>query len=70
MPTLTIRNARLKALQALARKRKHSIDQERQLLKSRLERPSVLAQIEAGWNQQTRRPTVKEVDAWIWFGRS
>jgi hypothetical protein len=43
----------------------------RELLESHLaERRSVLAQIEAGWERQTRRPTAKEVDAWIGHGRS
>jgi hypothetical protein len=34
------------------------------------EQRSVLDQIEAGWSRQTRRPTAKEVDAWISAGRS
>ncbi len=33
------------------------------------EKRSVLDQIEAGWNRQTRRPTAGEVDAWIAAGR-
>jgi hypothetical protein len=42
----------------------------RELLEAHLaERRSVLAQIEAGWGRQTRRPTAEEVDAWIGFGR-
>jgi plasmid stability protein len=75
MPTLTIRNVPnqvVKSLKALARSRRHSMEQElRELLEMHLaERRSVLAQIEAGWARQTRRPTVKEVEAWIGFGRS
>jgi plasmid stability protein len=75
MPTLTIRNVPdqlVKSLKALARSRRHSMEQElRELLEAHLaERRSVLAQIEAGWTRQTRRPTAKEVDAWIGFGRS
>jgi hypothetical protein len=34
------------------------------------ERRSVIAQIEAGWSRQSRRPTADEVDAWIRAGRS
>ena len=33
------------------------------------ERRSVLAQIEAAWSRQTRRPTAGEVDEWIATGR-
>jgi hypothetical protein len=33
------------------------------------ERQSVLDQIEAGWTRQTRRPTSREIDAWIGVGR-
>src|SRR3954469_25427232 len=74
MPTLTIRNVPdqvVKSLKALARSRRHSMEQElRELLEAHLaERRSVLAQIEAGWAQQTRRPTVKEGEAWMGFGR-
>jgi hypothetical protein len=74
MATLTIRNVPdklVKSLKALARSRRHSMEQElRELLEAHLaERRSVLAQIEAGWGRQTRRPTAEEVDAWIGFGR-
>ena len=34
-----------------------------------VERRAVLDQIEAGWNQQTRRPTAIEIDAWMGVGR-
>jgi hypothetical protein len=34
-----------------------------------VERRSVLDQIEAGWNKQTRRPTAAEIDAWMGVGR-
>jgi plasmid stability protein len=75
MPTLTIRNVPdqlVRSLKALARSRRHSMEQElRELLEVHLaERWSVVAQIEAGWARQTRRPTTKEIDAWIGFGRS
>ena len=33
------------------------------------ERESVLAQIEASWTRQRRRPTAKQVDRWIEAGR-
>ena len=75
MPTLTIRNvpARVvRSLKALARRRRRSMEQEvRELLETYTsERRSVLDQIEAAWNRQTRRPTAREVDAWVEAGRS
>ena len=75
MPTLTIRNvppAVVRSLKALARRRRHSMEQEvRELLEVYvLERRSVLDQIEAAWSRQTRRPTAAEVDAWMTAGRS
>ena len=33
------------------------------------ERRGVLDQIEAGWNTQSRRPTAREIDAWMGVGR-
>jgi hypothetical protein len=33
------------------------------------ERRSVIAEIEAGWAKQARRPTPDEIDAWIGAGR-
>ena len=74
MPTLTIRNVPTKvvrSLKALARRRRHSMEQEvRELLEAHVaERRSVVEQIEAGWARQTRRPTATEVDAWIGAGR-
>jgi len=38
--------------------------------RGRSNKQEVLAQIEAGWNRQSRRPTAKEIDEWIEFGRS
>jgi plasmid stability protein len=75
MPTLTIRNVPatvVRSLKALARRRRHSMEQEvRELLEVYVsERRSVLDQIEEGWNRQARRPTADEVDAWIAAGRS
>ena len=75
MPTLTIRNVPtcvVKSLKTLARRRRRSMEQEvREILEAHAaERESVLAQIEAGWARQTRRPTAAEVEAWIGAGRS
>lgn len=74
MPTLTIRNVPagvVRSLKALARRRRRSMEQEiRELLEEHVaERQSVLAQIEAGWSRQTRRPTATEIDAWSGVGR-
>ena len=33
------------------------------------ERSSVLEQIEATWDRQSRRPSAKEIDGWISAGR-
>ncbi|HEY7392161.1 MAG TPA: hypothetical protein VH640_26820 [Bryobacteraceae bacterium] len=75
MPTLTIRNVPtpvVRSLKALARRRRHSMEQEvRELLEVYVsDRRSVLDQIEAAWGRQTRRPTAHEVDTWIAAGRS
>jgi plasmid stability protein len=74
MPTLTIRNvpARIvKSLKARARTRRRSMEQElRELLEEQFpERLSVFAQIEAGWEKQTRRPSAREIESWIKAGR-
>ena len=75
MPTLTIRNVpakTVKTLKSLARRNNHSMEQEvHDLLEGYIaERRSVLEQIEAGWADQTRRPTAKEIDTWIGVGRA
>jgi plasmid stability protein len=75
MATLTIRNVPTKvvrSLKSLARRRRRSMEQEvRELIEGHIaERRSVIAQIEAGWSRQSRRPTADEVDAWIRAGRS
>ncbi len=75
MPTLTIRNVptrTVKSLKSLARRRRHSMEQEvRALLEAHVaERRSVIEQIEAGWARQTRRPTAAEVETWIGAGRA
>lgn len=74
MATLTIRNvpARVvRGLKALAQRRNTSMEQEvRELLEEYVaERSSLLKQIEAGWDRQTRRPSAQEIDDWINAGR-
>jgi len=74
MATLTIRNvpARVvRGLKALAQRRNTSMEQEvRELLEEYVaERSSLLKQIEAGWDRQTRRPSAREIDDWINAGR-
>ena len=74
MPTLTIRNvpARIvKSLKVRALARHRSMEQEvRELLEERFaERRSVLKQIEAGWEKQTRRPTAHEIETWMGTSR-
>jgi plasmid stability protein len=74
MPTITVRNVPVKivqSLKALARRHHRSMEQEvRDLIEGYVvERRSVLDQIEAGWNKQTRRPTATEIDAWMGMGR-
>ena len=75
MPTLTIRNvpARVvKTLKAIARRKRRSMEQEvRELLEAHTaERESVLAQLEAGWARQARRPAAAEIEDWIETGRT
>ena len=74
MATLTIRNVRpgvVKSLKSLAKKNRRSMEQEvRELIEEHVaDRGSVLAQIEAAWAQQSRRPSAREVDSWIRAGR-
>lgn len=73
MPTLTIRNVPVrivKSLKSRARHNKRSMEQEvREMLEVYLaERRSILKQIEAGWEKQSRRPSAREVDDWIEMG--
>jgi plasmid stability protein len=72
--TLTIRNVPsrvVRCLKALAEGRNTSMEQEvRELLEEYVaERTSVLKEIEASWEQQSRRPTAREIDSWINAGR-
>ena len=74
MPTLTIRNvpARIvKSLKERARSRRRSMEQEvRELLEEQFpDRLAVLAEIKAGWEKQTRRPSASEIESWIKAGR-
>ena len=74
MPTITVRNVSPKVVQslkALAKRHHRSMEQEvRELLEGYVvERRAVLAQIEAAWKRQARRPTAEEVDAWLAVGR-
>lgn len=74
MPTITVRNVPSKVVQslkALARRHHRSMEQEvRNLIEGYVaERRAVLDQIEAGWSKQTRRPTAREIDAWLGVGR-
>ena len=74
MATLTIRNVPskvVKSLKTVARQNRRSMEQEvRALLDEYVgDRLALLEQIEAAWDRQTRRPTPREVDAWIEAGR-
>jgi plasmid stability protein len=74
MATLTIRNVPAKtvtSLKATARRQHRSMEQVvRDVLEEYVaERQSVLAQVEAAWTRQSRRPTAGEIDAWIAAGR-
>jgi plasmid stability protein len=73
MATLTVRNVPAKtvtSLKATARRRRRSMEQVvRDVLEEYVaERQSVLAQVEAAWARQSRRPPAGEVDAWIAAG--
>jgi plasmid stability protein len=74
MATLTIRNLSprlVQSLKSLAARHGRSMEQEvRDVIEEHVaEREAVLAQIEAGWSQQRRRPTAAEVDRWLDAGR-
>lgn len=75
MATLTIRNVPpkvVKCLKMLARENHRSMEQEvRALLDEYVgDRLALLEQIEAAWSRQSRRPSAREVDAWINAGRT
>lgn len=72
--TLTIRNVPIRVvrgLKSLAKRRGRSMEQEvRELLEEHVaERLSVLRQIEASWDRQSRRPSAAEIDSWVAAGR-
>jgi plasmid stability protein len=74
LATLTIRNVPVRVvrnLKALAKRQGKSMEQQvRDLLEEHAgDRSSVLEQIEASWNKQTRRPSAGEIDNWIATGR-
>ena len=74
LATLTIRNVPqrvVRNLKALAKRQGKSMEQQvRDLLEEHAgDRSSVLEQIEASWNKQTRRPSAEEIDDWIAAGR-
>ena len=74
MPTLTIRNVSprvVQSLKSLAQRHGRSMEQEvREVIEEHVaEREAVLAQIEASWAEQRRRPTAAEVDRWLDTGR-
>ena len=73
MPSLTIRNIppRLaRALKSLAKQRGEPMERTVVALleESAEDRLSALRQIEAGWQQQARRPEPGEIDGWIQTG--
>jgi len=61
----------VKELKARAKRKGKSMEQEvRDLLAQQVcDRASVLAQIEAAWKRQKRRPSAQEIDAWLRAGR-
>ena len=74
MATLTIRNIPPKiidALKSMATHNNRSIEQEvlKLLEDYALDRKSVIEQVKAGWKQQRRPTTAREIDSWIREGR-
>jgi plasmid stability protein len=74
MPTLTIRNVPprvVQSLKSLAHQHGRSMEQEvREVIEDHVtEREAVLAQIEASWGDERRRPTAAEVNRWLDTGR-
>jgi plasmid stability protein len=74
MATLTIRNVPpkvVKTLKALARENRRSMEQEVRALLDEYagDRLALLEQIEARWARQIRRPSAREIDAWVETGR-
>ena len=74
MATLTVRNVPpkvVKTLKSLARRNRRSMEQEvRAVLEEHAgDREALLAQIEAAWARQSRRPTATEIEEWLKVGR-
>ena len=75
MATLTVRNVPpkvVKSLKTLARRNRRSMEQEvRAVLEEHVgDREALLAQIEATWAQQSRRPSATEIEQWLKVGRA
>ncbi|HEY7790651.1 MAG TPA: hypothetical protein VIC33_09085 [Vicinamibacterales bacterium] len=73
MPTLTIRDIPprlLRTLKSLAKHHGRSVNEQVLLLldESAEDRLSALRQIEAGWQEQARRPEPGDIDTWIQAG--
>jgi plasmid stability protein len=74
MATVTIRQVPprvVRALKALASQHARSMEQEVRVLLAEYvgERHQVLADIEAAWERQRRRPSGREIASWIERGR-
>lgn len=74
MATITVRNVPpeiVEALKILAREQGNSMEQQvRTIIGEYLgERQALLEQIESSWDDQSRRPTVEEIEAWLGAGR-
>lgn len=74
MANLTIRNIPPKvidALKSMAKRNNRSIEQEAlKLLEDyAMDRESVIEQVKAGWKQQRRPTTAREIESWIREGR-
>ena len=72
--TLTIRNVPLRvvrSLKSLAKRRQRSMEQVvREVLEEYVgDRTAVLKQIEASWEEQSRRPAAAEIEKWMKTGR-
>lgn len=74
MATLTIRNVpteTIAALEYMARQNNRSVEQEAlKLLEDyAVDRKSVIEQVKAGWKNQRRPTTAREIESWIKEGR-
>lgn len=74
MAAVTVRNlppSLVRSLKTIAGLHGRSMEQEiREILERTVgDKLSAMAQIEASWAEQARRPTAEEIDAWIDEGR-